>query len=86
MPPCEPQQGRPRSLGGLGARVPLRGLGGERHGGNDRPLSVGVGDLAEQLVIQRCVDRYDGRMSVAKVSGSTPMPRQNARARPLWRA
>ena len=57
MPPSQAQQARARGLHGLGARVPLGGLRGEGHGGGDGSLDVGVGDLAEQLVIQRRVDR-----------------------------
>ena len=57
MPPRQPQQARARGLHGLGARVPLDGLRGEGHGGGDRSFGVGVGELAEQLVIQRRVNR-----------------------------
>ena len=61
VPPRETQQARTRSLSGLVARESLDGLRGEGHGGQDRSLGIGVGELAEQLVPQRRVDRDDGQ-------------------------
>jgi len=49
--PREPQQTRARGLGGLMAGVSLYSLGGERDGGQNRSFEIGVGDLAEHLVI-----------------------------------
>jgi hypothetical protein len=59
VPPRQAQQARARGLHGLTACVPLNGLRSEGHSGGDQSLGVGVGDLTEQLVVQRCVDRDD---------------------------